>query len=232
MPENHAYFVRGDDGEEYGPVGLAELREWVGENRVGLGTQVRLDGPGELWQAWQYYPELVALLAEMRATGLAVGPVLAPVGRRILAGVLDLVLNLVLIMPLILVFYFFLPGDLLIRLFQYSQLILQGTSPLPQPPQIPFWFQAGYDAIFLGVGMLYYTGFHALHGHTPAKAVTRLRVVDAQGRKPPFLKVLLRALVFVVSVYVFYGIPLFYILLNPQRRALHDLVAGTYVVEM
>ena len=69
MSDNDAYWVRGEDGEEYGPVALAELREWVGENRVGLGTDVRLDTPHGTWHSWQFYPELVALLAEVKATG-------------------------------------------------------------------------------------------------------------------------------------------------------------------
>ena len=62
-PPPPAFIVRGDDGEEYGPVDLAELREWVRENRAGLGTVVRPDRPDASWQPWQNYPELVALLA-------------------------------------------------------------------------------------------------------------------------------------------------------------------------
>jgi uncharacterized RDD family membrane protein YckC len=195
MPENHAFFVRGDDGE-------------------------------------QYYPELVALLAEMRVTGLAAaGPVLAPIGRRILAGMADLVLVFFLIMPLIfLTFFLLLPVDQLAQLARTGVDVLQGVIP-QNPPQLPLWFEAVLDAIRLLGATLYYAGFYAAHGRTPAKSVLRLEVVDAQGRKPVLVKALLRALVFVVSVYIFYGIPLIYAFLNPQRRALHDMVAGTYVVE-
>jgi uncharacterized RDD family membrane protein YckC len=42
----------------------------------------------------------------------------------------------------------------------------------------------------------------------------------------------MRAFVFMISIYFFYGIPLFYTFFNPQRRALHDIVASTYVVEL
>src|SRR5258708_23712119 len=95
LPENKSFMVRGDDGLEYGPVDLDELREWVRENRAGLGTDVRLDETGTSWHPWQSYPELVALLAEARATAPVPGMpglVIAPMGRRIVAFALDLFL--------------------------------------------------------------------------------------------------------------------------------------------
>ena len=72
--------------------------------------------------------------------------------------------------------------------------------------------------------------FIAAHGQTPAKSLLRLRVVDQFGQKPDLLKVLLRAVVLIFSISLFF-IPLTYAFFNPQRRALHDFVAGTYVVE-
>ena len=68
LPENPTFFVRGEDGVEYGPVDLAELREWVAENRAGIGTEVKRDEPGSIWEPWQNFPELVALLAEVNVT--------------------------------------------------------------------------------------------------------------------------------------------------------------------
>jgi uncharacterized RDD family membrane protein YckC len=187
-----------------------------------------------LWQAWQYYPELVALLAETQVTGSPawVGPILAPVGRRVLAGIVDLILNLALVVPLLVALYSLLPVQLIVQLTQFYQFVLQGMTPQTPSPPVPLWFEVLGNAIFLGMGTLYYTGFVAAHGRTPAKSLLRLQVVDAQGRKPAFLKALLRALVFVASVYIFYGIPLIFAFLNPQRRGLHDMVAGTYVVEL
>ncbi len=78
LSEARVYFIRGDDGEEYGPVDLAELREWVRENRAGIGTEVRRADPDGTWNTWQTYPELVALVAEVNATG----PVPGPAGSR------------------------------------------------------------------------------------------------------------------------------------------------------
>ena len=95
LPEKHSFWIRGEDGQEYGPVDLDELRDWVQENRAGLGTEVRLDEPGAPWNPWQNYPELVALLAEVHVTSPVPGQpglVIARLGRRMAAFALDLVL--------------------------------------------------------------------------------------------------------------------------------------------
>jgi uncharacterized RDD family membrane protein YckC len=231
MTENHAYIVRGDDGVEYGPVDLAELREWVAENRAGLGTEVRLDAPDEIWHPWHFYPELVALLAEVRVTGMPPPPpppatVLAPLGRRFLAGIVDLILVHILVMPLVLVSFFLLPVDVVSHLILQS--MVQGYPQIQAPP----WFEALINAIYFGGLVIYYAGFQALHGQTPAKALLHLRVVDEVGRKPTLVKALLRALVLVISLVPLWSIPLFATLFHPQRRGLHDLAAGTYVVEL
>jgi uncharacterized RDD family membrane protein YckC len=44
------------------------------------------------------------------------------------------------------------------------------------------------------------------------------------------MKSFLRALVLIFSMSLFF-IPFAYAFFNPQRRALHDFIAGTYVVE-
>src|SRR5277367_5676801 len=100
LPENRSFMVRGDDGQEYGPVDLQELREWVQENRAGLGTDVRLDEPDADWQPWQAYPELIALLAEAHATGgdpAQPTMIIAPIWRRVIAFGLDLILISILV---------------------------------------------------------------------------------------------------------------------------------------
>ena len=125
--------MRGDDGVEYGPVEQEELREWLLENRVGLGTAARLEG-GEDWRRWQDFPELVALLAEVQATGrvlpplpTALPPVLAPFSRRVVACVLDLLLAFILVLPPAIALYWMQPETLIIQ---------QDASFLSQHPDI------------------------------------------------------------------------------------------------
>ncbi len=218
--------VRGDDGLEYGPVDLDELREWVRENRAGLGTDVRLDETGASWHPWQSYPELVALLAEAHATSPVPGIpglVLAPMGRRIAAFALDLVLIFFIWTPVWTALAFALMPDFL------GEVVAASLAHLT-PPQMPLHDYVITSLVFDSIVAFYFGGFQAAHGQTPAKALLRLRVVDQFGQKPSLVKSLLRALVLVFCMGLFF-LPLAYAFLNPQRRALHDFVADTCVVE-
>jgi uncharacterized RDD family membrane protein YckC len=219
--------IRGDDNREYGPVGLEELREWVRENRAGLGTEVRLDEAGASWQSWQSHPELVALLAEVRGTSavarLPGSLVIAPAGRRILACVLDLILSSILASPIVYaIMTVNVPG-------WQEQFMLVLLTPQSQPPPGLYHYMIVSNLITYLILLLYLAGFHAVHGRTPGKSVLRLRVVDAKGEKPALKRTVLRGLAFVLSFYAF-GIPFACTFLNPQRRAPHDFVAGTWVV--
>ena len=225
MPSsNVSFIVRGDDGKDYGPVDLEEMRDWVRENRAGLGTTVRLDEPGALWQPWQYYPELVALLAESQASGALAGSVLAPIPRRVAAFLVDFLLIYILLCPIFFLICIFGLPDIFV---QTAVLLSQGQSV---EPQIPPFYEALFDLIRYGGVTLYMAGFHWAHGRTPAKSMMRLRVVDQNGDNPSISKALVRGLVLSFSLGLFL-FPFLYIFFNPQRRALHDLAAGTYVIE-
>ncbi len=78
--------------------------------------------------------------------------------------------------------------------------------------------------------LFYFSGFIAAHGQTPGMSIFRLRVITEDGQKPYFVKSVVRAIVMVISTN-FLFLPMFYAFFNPARRAAHDLVAGTYVVE-
>jgi uncharacterized RDD family membrane protein YckC len=237
LPENPSFLIRGDDGQEYGPVDMDELRDWVRENRAGLGTEVRLDEPAAPWNPWQNYPELVALLAEAHATSPLPGQpglVIAPMGRRVIAFALDLVL---IVIPVLIIFYttvlIFLPDWVVRDVVAVNQFVLDAESgnqhPFSPPDPPPYaWVIAELTRDLILA--LYFTGFQAAHGQTPAKALLRLRVVDQLGRKPSATRSFLRALALIFSMYLLF-LPLAYVFFNPQRRALHDFVAGTYVVE-
>jgi uncharacterized RDD family membrane protein YckC len=228
LPENPSFMIRGDDGQEYGPVDLGELREWVQENRAGIGTDVRRDEPNAPWNPWQTYPELVALLAEAHATSPApdqpVGLV-APMARRVTAFALDVILAGLLAFPLI----YLLSAESGIPDLEQRFLLILVQPDVPQPPEVMTYGMIG-NMISNGMLVLYFTGFLAAHGQTPAKALLRLRVVDGSGRKPPLVKSFFRALLLFFSMSLF-CLPLTYAFFHPQRRALHDIIAGTYVIE-
>ncbi len=228
MPENRDYWIRGDDGQEYGPAGIDELREWVRENRAGLGTEVRAGGFDAAWQPWQSYPELVALLAEVQGGGTGLGGLagltLAPYWRRILASVLDFILSSILASPIIYVV-----------MSTYSPNWEEQMVNLLQHPQDPvssdfrFYLTIGNFISYLML-TLYLSGFYAAHGKTPGKSILRIRVVNHAGQKPSFVQSLTRGIAFSFSFYLL-GIPFAYAFFNPQRRAFHDFLAGTCVVE-
>ena len=226
LPESHHFLIRGEDGLEYGPVSLDELRDWVQENRAGIGTEVRRDEPGADWKPWQTYPELIALLAEVHVTcpvpGLP-GLVLAPFPRRVLAFGLDLVLISVLVTPIFITLaLIFLPD-------WFVHYIVAAAQPPFTHPDVPSQAQIFANLISDFMLLLYFTLFQAAHGKTPAKQIFRLRVVDQRGQRPGLVKATLRALALIFSMSLFF-LPLAYAFFNPQRRSLHDFIAGTYVV--
>lgn len=228
LPENRAFFMRGEDGQEYGPADLDEIREWVLENRVGVGTDARPAEPGAQWQPWQNYPELVALLAEAHATcpvpGLP-GLVLAPIWRRMLALGLDLILISLLATPIFITLALVFMPDWCV---QYGLAVMSQTPAYP--PDVSLHEKLIANLISDLVLALYMAGFQSAHGQTPAKALLRLRVVDQKGQKPHPVKSFLRALALIFSMNLLF-LPFFYAFFNPQRRAFHDFIAGTYVVE-
>lgn len=84
---------------------------------------------------------------------------------------------------------------------------------------------------FVGVvAFVYATVAHTLAGATLGKRVARIRVVDAEGRPPGIACSASRSAWAVASI-ALAGAGLIPALVSPSGRALHDLLAGTRVVE-
>ncbi|NCI48205.1 RDD family protein [Sediminibacterium soli] len=88
-----------------------------------------------------------------------------------------------------------------------------------------YWQYPAYNFgwFFFGILFVYYTVFEGIFGRTPGKWLTYSRVVDARGRKPLFVAILLRSLVRITIVDLFF-IPFL-------GRPLHDYLSKTWVVE-
>jgi uncharacterized RDD family membrane protein YckC len=85
-------------------------------------------------------------------------------------------------------------------------------------------------AIVLGVwGFFYFSYQWALGGRTIGMSLLGLRVVQADGRPITARQAMIRTLTLPLSI-AFAGIGLALILVQRERRALHDLLAGTAVV--
>lgn len=76
---------------------------------------------------------------------------------------------------------------------------------------------------------LYWWGSLALTGKTPGKALLGLRVLNREGESLTGWKAAVRTVFLPVS-YVLFGAGFLGIVLGRERRALHDVVAGSAVV--
>ncbi|HPH29811.1 MAG TPA: RDD family protein [Pseudomonadota bacterium] len=90
---------------------------------------------------------------------------------------------------------------------------------------------AGEALLVLGtiITLLYFFIFHATRGQTPGKQALGLLVVDVYGEKPGLAKSLFRTVGYALSALPF-SLGLLWIGFDREKRALHDWVAGTYVV--
>jgi uncharacterized RDD family membrane protein YckC len=79
------------------------------------------------------------------------------------------------------------------------------------------------------LGLFYAGYFTGTSGQTPGKMVTGLRVVDARGRPPGYLRATGRAAVATVGT-ALAGLGLVPMALDPARRAFHDRLLHTRVV--
>jgi len=70
------YKIIGGDGNEYGPVSDAQLRQWMAEGRAGRQTQVQREGESD-WKSLGEFPEFAGELArqeQAQKAGRAVPP--------------------------------------------------------------------------------------------------------------------------------------------------------------
>ena len=86
--------------------------------------------------------------------------------------------------------------------------------------------------ILFVIASVYEISLHLAIGATAGKMALRMHVAGGNGERPEPDKVILRYLVFAVSVVSVAGavISAAMALVDPQRRALHDRIAGTRVL--
>ena len=81
----------------------------------------------------------------------------------------------------------------------------------------------------VGYSILYHILFNNLTGQTIGKAILGLRVVTMDGSRLSFWRTVMRMAAFFLSVFIF-GLGILWILVDDKRQALHDKLAGTYVI--
>ena len=88
-------------------------------------------------------------------------------------------------------------------------------------------------AVALGIGalvvVLYELIFLVLSGQSPGQRLLGMRVIDGYGEPPSLVRALVRVLSLALSLALF-GLGCLWIGFSREKRGLHDLLAGTWVV--
>jgi len=205
--------IIGGDGREYGPAQLEELRGWVREGRVAAATQVwRSDS--DRWQPAAAITEIAAELARLPAS-MTARPAAewVPVGFwiRFVAYWIDQVLL-----------------SVVLTLVARPPDAPLGTSPT-SGELAEFIRSFGlYFAISLVLSGVYYIVMTAHFGATVGKMIFRARVVKIDGTRVGYGASAIRFLGSIVS-WLILGIGYLFVAFREDKRALHDLMAGTCV---
>jgi uncharacterized RDD family membrane protein YckC len=87
----------------------------------------------------------------------------------------------------------------------------------------------GAAGVFLGIGALYHIYLGGITGQTVGKRLMRLRVIGGRGTPPGPVGGIIRFAALVLSILPA-GLGWLWCLFDRERRALHDHLAGTYVI--
>lgn len=206
------YKIIGGDGREYGPIPLEELRMWVRDGRVAAATHVWRSDAG----TWSPAHEVLELRPEVlpQPDGSAAFDAECPgLWQRL--------------------------GGLIIDLFilQFLAQVALGATPTPDASMIgdtatyaAFLRQASHwFANFLLLAGIYTIAFNGALAGTPGKFAVGIRIVGLTGEPVGFFRALLRFPASVLSLGLF-GFGYLMIAFRADRRALHDVMAGTRVI--
>ena len=218
------YKIIGGDGVEYGPAPLPELKNWIRDGRVAAMTKVwRSDL--SLWSPADRYTELHDELARLHASvAAAVDRAQPPAGFwvRLTAYTMDHILLAIIFMlvwtPIAGPRHWQVPGlPQTLTVASVHQLL----------EQIQLWNDKALP-IFLPIFLLYDVLLNGRFGATLGKMAIGAKITMLDGSPIGYNRALLRWLAARVDDCFFFGY--FLIGLRRDKRALHDLLAGTKVV--
>jgi uncharacterized RDD family membrane protein YckC len=215
------YKIIGGDGIEYGPATLNELKEWILDGRVAAMTRVwRSDLSA--WSAADRYTELRPDLARLHA---AAAQQTRPCGfwARLAAYILD----------------GFVMGAIFVMV--WTPIATPRHWTVPEIPQdatqanverlrddLSVWMDHALP-IFYPIFVLYDVLLVGSFGATLGKMAIGAKITLVDGSPIGYGRALLRWFAARLSEFCcFFGY--FVIFTNPQKRALHDWLAGTKVV--
>ncbi len=216
------YKIIGGDGAEYGPATLDEVRAWILDGRVAGMTRVwRSDLAA--WSAADRYSELRPDLARLHAA--AAGQSTRPCGfwARLAAYVLDRFI--------LCAIFFAVWGPIAEpRHWTVPEFPQEITAANAQHfrQELAVWMDHAIP-IFYRIFLFYDVLLTGRFGATLGKMAIGARITLVNGAPISYNRALLRWLAARLSEFCFFFGYLM-ILTNPEKRALHDWLAGTRVV--
>lgn len=88
-----------------------------------------------------------------------------------------------------------------------------------------------YPFVWFFLFFTYFTFFMGYGGQTPAKMLLRIRVLTRDQQPLTWWKAFLRTVGYFISGVPLLGLGFLVMIFHPQKRALHDLLAGTMVIK-
>lgn len=233
------YKIIGEDGREYGPISLNEVRDWIDDQRVAPGTRVWNSEDG-LWLKATDRQELhwifdTQLLEQTEAPPPVLGDTTgsglnrdlneirrrAPMLLRLAAMGCDYVLFTVALNLLT------SPWTEQIR--ELNEAALKSIEAGVPDPKVMWDLGRFMLTAFMPASFVYYAAIPAVWGTTVGKFIARLAIEKTDGSRLTWGAATLRWLAAMGCLFTFgFGfLPIFF---TPRRQGLHDLVAGTCVV--
>ncbi|ACX73805.1 RDD family protein [Fibrobacter succinogenes subsp. succinogenes S85] len=231
-----------DGDRRQGPYSIDEIRDFVNEGKIKDETLVWHTGEAN-WKAWKDFPEASEppepteeeLLKQTIETLLQ-----SKMNRKRYAGffvranafIID---NIILsIVGALFLYVMSLAG--MLDLNAVSEIVNQyidnpgSTDLVSKALDLPG--MSTFFTIWSIVQAIYFIVFHAVWGATPGKKLLRIHVEMANGEKLSWAFSFFRFVASIVTqaTLIFYGLGYLIVLIDPQKRALHDFVAQTRVV--
>ena len=232
------FTIIGGDGKEYGPATADQVRTWITSGRANLETKARAAGADEWRRLGDFAefadpagaPPVIDTPVRDGVGSATTGLALASTGIRLGAAFLDSVFLMICT----------LPGSIMIAL----GLARQNITDLRSIQSID-WAPLARGAGVMGLGALLICLIQvwmlSTRGQTIAKRLFGIRIVRLDQSEPGFVHaVALRAIVpmaiqFVLGLIPFLGVVFWLVdigfIFRPDRRCVHDLIAGTIVVQ-
>jgi uncharacterized RDD family membrane protein YckC len=217
------YKIIGGDGAEYGPATLDELKLWIGDGRVSGNTQVWRSDIA-LWSPAARYAELQQALARLQAS---ISPSASTLNLRstgfwprLAAWFLDHLAAYIMMVTVI---------------RQWKHIVAPVFPEVQTPEALQAFIHQFSDfadqafPYFIIILVVYEVFFYTLFAATPGKMLIGAKIIDMNGGPPGLTRSLLRSLAArFVEIMLFVGY--FWIIIHPEKRGLHDMIAGTRVV--